>query len=159
MKKILIPYVLGLILAIGGMFFIAYEEDISIRFFNSYDTKIPSYILMGFFAVIITAIVVISLADVFKFFGGGKERKRLMAQGRDAKAKVISLGEASDGTVTTINDQPLVTLELEIMDGDREPYRVKIETLISRLAIPKLQPGNIVQVKVDPKDSSKVVLV
>lgn len=159
MRKILIPYFLGMFLAVGSMILIAFEEDISYYFFNSYDTNIPSYIIMGFFVVVIGAIVIFSVGDIFKFLGGGRERKRILAQGRDAQAKVISLDEASDGTVTTINDQPLVTLELEVQDSGKPPYRVKLETVISRLDVPRLQPGSMVQIKIDQNDPNKVILI
>lgn len=159
MKKILIPYFLGLFLAIGSMILIAYEEDISIIFFNSYDTKIPSYVIAGFFVVVVAAIVIFSMGGTFKFLGGNRERKKIMAQGRDAQARVISLDEASDGTVTTINDQPLVTLELEVIDGNKSPYNVSLETVIARLDIPRLQPGSLVNIKIDPNNPNKVILI
>jgi hypothetical protein len=158
MKKILIPCFLGIFLAIGSMILTAYEEDISIMFFNSYDTKIPSYIIMGFFVVMIIAIVIFSTGDIFRFLKGNKNKKRLFTEGRDAQARVISLDEANDGTVTTINDQPLVTLKLEVQDGSKPPYEVILETVIGRLDIPKLQPGNVVKIKIDQNDSNNIVL-
>lgn len=157
--KVIIPLLLGLFLAIGSMVLIAYEEDISIMFFNSYDTNVPSYIIIGFFVVVIAAIVIMTtVSDMFNFFRRNKNRKRLFSHGRDAQARVISLDEASDGTVTTINEQPLVTVELEVQDGSRTPYRVKLETIIARLDIPRLQPGNIVKIKIDPNDPNNIVL-
>ena len=160
MKKILTLIFLGLFLAIGSMILIAYEEDISIIFFNSYDTNIPSYIIIGFFTVIITTIVFMTtVSDIFSFFKGNRNKKRLFSEGRDAEARVMSLDEASDGTVTTINDQPLVTIELEVQDGSKPPYRVKIETVIARLDIPRLQPGNVVKIKIDPNNPNNVILV
>lgn len=143
----------------GSMILIAYEEDISYYFFNSYDTSIPSYIIMVFFVVMVSAIVISSTGGMFKYFGNNRQRKRLLVQGREAEALVLSLDEASDGTITTINDQPLVTLELEIRDGNKPPYKVKLEKVISRLDIPKLQPGKITKVKVDPNDPNKVILI
>ena len=150
---------LAIFLAVFSMLFVAYEEDISYRFFNSYDTEIPSFILMGFFLLIFSSVVVFSMGGAFKYFKSGRERKRLMAYGKGAQAKVISIDEASDGTVTTINEQPLVTIELEVQDDNNKIYRVKIETLISRLEIPKLQPGNIIEIKIDPKDKNKIIIV
>ncbi|NQV00020.1 MAG: hypothetical protein HQ538_04725 [Parcubacteria group bacterium] len=159
MKKVLTPYFLGLFLAIGSMFLISYEEDISYIFFNSYDTNIPSYIIIGFFAVIIIAIVLMTtMTDMFGFFKSNKNKKKLFSQGRDAQARVISLDEASDGTVTTINEQPLVTLKLEVQDGSKPPYEVILETVIARLDIPRLQPGNVVKIKIDQNDPNNIVL-
>lgn len=159
MIKILFPLLLAIFLAIFSILFTVYEEDISYHVFNSYDTEIPSYILMGVYIIVISAVVIFSMGEVYKFIKNNRKRKKLLSTGVDAKAKVLSLDEASDGTVTTINDQPLVTIELEILDRGDAPYKVKIETIISRLEIPKLQPGSIVNVKIDPNNRNKVIIV
>lgn len=58
----------------------------------------------------------------------------------------------------TINDQPVVNLKLRIYDGNKPPYEVSFDTVISRLAVPQFQPGVRIPVKIDPLDPNKVVI-
>jgi hypothetical protein len=114
---------------------------------------------MAFFFTVIGFIMVYTTVDLRKVFKKNKERSRLMSEGRATRAKVISLEEASDGTITTINDQPLVTIELGLIDENDKPYKAKIETLISRLEIANVQPGKIIDVKVDPDDKNNIIIL
>lgn len=91
-------------------------------------------------------------------FGGGKDRRRIMAEGRPATAEIVELGENSGGGYMTINDQPVVNLKLRIYDGNKPPYEVSFDTVISRLAVPQFQPGVKIPVKIDPLDPNKVVI-
>jgi hypothetical protein len=99
-----------------------------------------------------------SMGGLGGIFGGGKERKRILAEGRPAIGEIIQLGENSGGGYMTINDQPVVNLKLRIYDGDKPPYEVSFDTIISRLAVPQFQPGVRIPVKIDPLDPNNVII-
>ena len=84
-------------------------------------------------------IMVISFKSFFKYLSSKGDRKRILVNGRPARAKIIELGESGSGAVT-INNQPFVSLKLEVYDGSSSPYQTEIKTVISRLDIPRFQP-------------------
>lgn len=87
-----------------------------------------------------------------------RRRKRLMHHGRQAKARILDLGESSKGWVTTVNGNPVVKLALEVHDGNLSPYQTMVTQLVSRLDVPQLQPGAWINVMVDPNDAQNVIL-
>jgi hypothetical protein len=118
-------------------------------------------ILIGIIMVLAVGSIAFSFYNGFKglfkhLFSGG-QRNKILEIGKPARAKILNLKESDEGTVT-INDQPFATIEVEINDGINKPYKTEIKTIISRLEIPKLQPGNFIAVKVDPNDKMKVVI-
>ena len=104
--------------------------------------------LLGLLALLLGAAAGCSMFDT----GGGEERE-LQRVGVAAQAEILAIGE----TGLTVNDDPVVSLEVEVRPADRPPYRATIKrTLISRLAIPQFQPGKIIPVRFDPRDPSQV---
>lgn len=99
-----------------------------------------------------------TLGGLGGFLGGGKERKRILSEGRSAEGEIIAIGENSGGGIMTINDQPVVNLRLRIHDGNKPPYEVSFDTVISRLSVPQFQPGVRIPVKIDPLDPNKVII-
>jgi hypothetical protein len=77
------------------------------------------------------------------------ERRRIWKNGTPAHARVISVVEVGG------EDTPEVDLDLEV---GTPPTRVKVRSLISRVAIPRIQPGCEIQVRVDPADGRRVVI-
>jgi hypothetical protein len=71
-----------------------------------------------------------------------------------AQATILNMWD----TGTTLNDNPQVGLLLEVHPIGGQPYQVQTKSLVSRLKIPMIQIGNVVPVKYDPRDPSKVVL-
>jgi hypothetical protein len=71
-----------------------------------------------------------------------------------AQATILNMWD----TGVTLNDNPQVGLLLEIHPAGAPPYQVQTKSLVSRLKIPMVQIGNVVPVKYDPSDPSKVVL-
>jgi hypothetical protein len=92
------------------------------------------------------------------FLGNGRESRRILKFGKPAVAKILEIGESSEGGVITINEQPYLGIKLEIDDGKKTPYAVSFDTLIPRSAVPQFQPGAAFAVKIDPNDPQKVVL-
>lgn len=98
---------------------------------------------VGTFAMQIGAIVV-----------AGVTNAALRKEGIAAEAKILSISD----TGTTINQNPVVRLRMEVQPPDGLPFETEAEQLISRLQIPMIQPGMTVPVKYDP-DSLDVALV
>jgi hypothetical protein len=77
------------------------------------------------------------------------ERKRIWTGGTAATARVVAIAEAPGSG----EDNPDVDLQLDIA-GER----VQVRSVISRLAIPRIQPGCEIQVRRDPADGKKIVI-
>jgi hypothetical protein len=82
------------------------------------------------------------------------EVKRVWADGLPARAQVVSL-EAGRGR---LNGNPQVELVLDVTVDGREPYGVTVSMFVSTLAIPRVQPGCEIDVRVDPADAANVVV-
>ena len=81
------------------------------------------------------------------------ERRRIWKSGKPATARVIALSEVGGA-----EDHPEADLELEVRVDGAPPARVRVRSLISRLAVPRIQPGCEIQVRLDPADGNKVVI-
>ncbi len=106
-------------------------------------------------------IIVMSLLPFKKAFGaffGTKESRRIKRFGRPAEAKVLAIGENSEGGIVTINNQPLLNLQLEVHDGAVPPYVVSLDTIILRSAVPQFQPGAVIPIKIDPENPETVIV-
>jgi hypothetical protein len=86
---------------------------------------------------------------------GVAEAKRLQEAGVPASARIVKLWD----TGITVNDDPVIGLEVEVARTDGSVYTATIpKSLISRLDVPQFQPGQTVSVRIDPQDSSLVTL-
>lgn len=84
---------------------------------------------------------------------GVSEAKRLQEAGTPATARILKIWD----TGITVNDDPVIGMEVEISREDGSLYTATIpKTLISRLDVPQFQPGLPVSVRIDPQDSTKV---
>ena len=105
--------------------------------------------------LLITVVTIVPMIMVFRrVFGGIKQTNQLIATGEAAQAKILKMWD----TGTTLNDNPQVGLLLEVHAINRSPYQVETKCFVSRLKIPQVQPGAIVNVKIDRQDTTKVAL-
>ncbi len=81
---------------------------------------------------------------------------RPFKNGIPAEAAILSLEEAMDGAMVTVNNNPFVKLKLEIKPHNKEPYTADVKTLVSRLDIPKLQPGTTLPILIDQEDPENI---
>lgn len=81
------------------------------------------------------------------------ERTRILDQGTRSPARVVIA--KSNGS---LNNDPYVEFVLEVQPEGGAPYRVEHRTLVSQLAIPRIQPGTVIEVYVDPDDSQSVAI-
>jgi len=89
---------------------------------------------------------------------GEGEAKRIRRVGQAADARVLEIWD----TGITVNDDPVVGLEVEVRPSpptEGAPFRAVIpKSRISRLDVPRVQPGETVAVRYDPNDPSRVAL-
>lgn len=87
-------------------------------------------------------------------WSGVTQAQQLHASGVLATATVVKIWD----TGMTVNDDPVVGFLLEVRPEDRPAYQAQTKMLISRLAIPQIQPGAVVTVRYDPVEPSRVSL-
>ena len=110
--------------------------------------------------IIIVTVLAIAIPLFFAFrvmrkvFGGMAQTQALIANGMPAQATILRMWD----TGTTVNDNPLVGLLLEVRPQDRPAYQAQTQSLVSRLKIPLVQTGATVPVRFDPADPTKVAL-
>ena len=104
------------------------------------------------FALAGVALVVFIALKISDASAANAERQRIWKSGKPATARVIGIKEVGG------DDQPDVDLDLELRADGTPAMTVKVRSLIARLAIPRIQPGCEIQVKVDPADAKKVVI-
>jgi hypothetical protein len=81
------------------------------------------------------------------------QRDRILDQGTLAKARIVSA--KNDGAM---NNDPYVDFVLEVQPEGGEPYQVEYRTLVSQMAIPRVQPDTEIDVWVDPTNPQAVVI-
>ena len=82
------------------------------------------------------------------------QNNRISAKGLPAQAKILKITD----TGTTINNDPVVRLLLEVQPPGQPTFQAEAEKLISRLQIPQFQPGAVVRVKYDPASHDVALL-
>jgi hypothetical protein len=86
---------------------------------------------------------------------GVSETKALQSAGVAAKAAVLRIWD----TGITVNQDPVIGMEVEVRPADGPSWKATIpKSLISRLDVPRFQPGSVVDVRYDPHDTSRVAL-
>jgi hypothetical protein len=103
-------------------------------------------------------------AGAFLFFIGGlgieKERRRILEAGLPAEALVhgMKLGDTKV-TYGAVDERWLAELELEVQPETGPSFRAKVQHLVPVLEIPRFQAGEVVEVRYEPGDRSKVAIV
>ncbi len=101
-------------------------------------------------ALTIVAIVVVMFV-VRRFTGPDKQ---LLATGETAQATVVQIWD----TGVTINDNPRIGLLLDVQPANRPAYQVKTAQTVSRLQTSMYQPGQTLEVKIDPANPKKIAI-
>jgi hypothetical protein len=84
----------------------------------------------------------------------GEHDRWLWQTGLRGKGTLVS---AHSGAL--INDQPLMTLELDVEVPGQAPRRVKRRLIISNFAVHVMQPGLVLPVYVNPQDPEDLLIV
>jgi hypothetical protein len=85
---------------------------------------------------------------------GVSQANELQRTGVSAEATILKIWD----TGMTVNLDPVVGFLLEVRPPGGEPYQAETKILVSRLSIPQVQPGAVVQVRLDPARPSRVSL-
>jgi len=112
---------------------------------------------MAIFVIVLAYAFFSFLGPMLSFFGGGPTERRIRKHGCPALGTIIAVDENSRGGVVTVNDQPYLNIRVRVEDGTSAPYEADFDTIVPRTLLPRLQPGAVVRLKVDPQDPRKVV--
>jgi hypothetical protein len=83
-----------------------------------------------------------------------RQAQTLIATGEPAQAKILRMWD----TGTTLNDDPKLKFLLEVRPSGRDPYQVEIKCYVSHLRLSQVQPGNVIAVKIDRQDDTRIAL-
>ncbi len=101
-------------------------------------------------ATIVTVLVIRGMASAAET----KDLARIWLEGDPAQAKIVRIKE----TGASFNDHPQVDFELEVTDRMGRAFRTEATSYIRTIAIPRIQPGCELEVRIDPQDRGRVVL-
>ena len=87
-------------------------------------------------------------------FTGESEARKIREVGVAAPATVVQIWD----TGVTVNNDPVVGFLLDVKPEGQAPFQAKTKALVSRLAVPRVQPGAQLKVMYDPKDTTRVAL-
>jgi hypothetical protein len=87
-------------------------------------------------------------------FRGMMRNRRVLKTGEPGTARVLKMSE----TGVTVNNNPMVKLEVEVTPQRGSSYITTTRVLVSRLNPMMYGPGRVVAVKIDPKDPMVVVI-
>ena len=97
-------------------------------------------------------ITVIMLVWLRKFMGSVTGAN--LKNGTPAQATILRIWD----TGTTVNDNPVVGLLLEVRPQNLPAYQAESKSMIPRLSISQFQPGAIIPVRIDPQNQARVAL-
>ncbi|MCB0721685.1 MAG: hypothetical protein KDC42_05205 [Ignavibacteriae bacterium] len=95
------------------------------------------------------------------------EAERIVKEIDEFNKLIESYGQRASAIITSYNelginvngDNPAVKLGLKVIPDDGGSFNAETRGVILRSSIPKYQPGREINVKFDPSDNSKVVIV
>ncbi len=102
--------------------------------------------------IVLTIVAIVVVMFVVRRFTGPD--KQLLATGETAQATVVQIWD----TGVTINDNPRIGLLLEVQPANRPAYQVKTAQTVSRLQTSMYQPGQTLEVKIDPANPKKIAI-
>jgi hypothetical protein len=106
-------------------------------------------------AALAVAVLLSSGCAMIDRMTGEAAARPLRQTGIAAEAEILHVWD----TGITLNDDPVVGLEVEVQPAEGEPFRAEIpRSVISRIAIPRFQPGGRIAVRYDPQNHSLVAL-
>lgn len=107
-----------------------------------------------FFSILAVAggIAGMTLLVMWIFFRPLLRQQAIEKKGRPARARLVSYWD----TGTTINDDPMVGMLVEVTPPDGHLFEAELKTLISRLEVDRLRPDANLYVYYDPNDPDKV---
>ena len=111
----------------------------------------PTFILLGSIWMAVTLGLIVY---AFRQRAKGRHEQWLWKTGLKGKATLVS---ARSGAL--INEQPLMTLELDLDVPGQPPRRVKRKLIISDFAAPLMRPGLVLPVYINPQNPEDILVV
>lgn len=105
--------------------------------------------------LLLLALLSLTGCSMIDRMSGVSEARALQTIGTAAKATILRVWD----TGITVNDDPVIGMDVQVYPAEGESWRATIpKSLISRLDIPQIQPGQIVPVRFDPHNPWRVAL-
>ncbi len=101
---------------------------------------------------VVVAVVVIVL--VRNLSGNSAADKAIKLNGQTAQAVILSIWD----TGVLINNNPRIGIKLEVRPPNGTPFEAEVKQVISFLQTSQYQPGQLLEVKYDPVNPTKVVI-
>lgn len=98
--------------------------------------------------------VVLSGCAVVNNMSGISETRDLQKMGKPAQGVIEKIWDSG----MTLNNDPVVWLQIEVHPEGEASFEAKTKCPISRLDVPQFQPGKTVPVRYDPNDHSRIAL-
>lgn len=95
-------------------------------------------------------VVLIVLIPIIRLFNSQEVKNGVVAE-----ATILKVWD----TGTTINDNPLVGLLLEVHPNGLPAYQAETKTIVSRLSVANIQPGQTAKVQYDPGNLKRLAVV
>lgn len=110
--------------------------------------------MRGMLTMALAAVLVLTTGcAIIDSASGMSEIRALQGIGKPAEAEILRVWD----TGITVNDDPVIGMEVEVRPDEGEPYAATIaRTLVSRIAIPSFQPGAVIPVRFDPLHPERV---
>jgi hypothetical protein len=102
----------------------------------------------------VLALVAAGCGGIIDHYTGEKEAKQIRATGVPADATIVQIWD----TGVTVNNDPVVGFLLDVHPDSQAAFQAKTKALVSRLAVPRVQPGAKLKVFFDPKDTTRVAI-
>ena len=117
-------------------------------------------VVMVLFSLVVTvlsmALPLGILYVVFKTMSANAAAEReLMEKGTPAAATITAVGQ----TGMFINNNPQVQIVLEVVPEEGEPYTATVTKVLQLIQLPQVQPGKLVDVRIDPENPKRMVIV
>ncbi|HEY3291005.1 MAG TPA: DUF3592 domain-containing protein, partial [Anaerolineae bacterium] len=104
--------------------------------------------------VITIVVIVVVFILVRNLSGNSGANKALLQNGQTAQAVILSMWD----TGVSINDNPRIGMKLEVRPPNGAPFQAEVKQVISRLQTSQYQPGQMLEVKYDPANPTKVAI-
>lgn len=109
--------------------------------------------MIGIGVLVFVVSLIAALALKFsKSSAAHRARGELWRNGTAAKAKIVDIRTKGGG----LNDNPLIQFHLEVSVEDQDPYEVHTEFIVSKIRLPAIQPGEEIDIRIDPADQQRI---
>jgi hypothetical protein len=148
-RKMILIIMLASLLVMGLIFYWVFDARTIARLKEALSGGQLAWLPWVLLAV---AIVTLSPLALWIFSGPSKQEQRLLVEGIPAAARVLTVTD----TKLTLNKDPILELELEVLPNDAAAYTATVKGPISRVAFPRV--GDRVTVRYDPQDPQRLLL-